>query len=207
MIRFLIKIFSWINNFSYKTLSFLAVKENNGIHPKHQILNYHQFFIDNIGPDDKVLDIGCGNGACAFDLAKKARKVVGIDISKKNIEAARKKFNSKNLEYILGDATSYDFNGKFDAIVLSNVLEHIDKRVEFLEKIKNLAPKILIRVPLITRDWLSTYKKEKGLSYKLDPTHFIEYTEENLGEEINKAGIKIENLYIKFGEAYCVAKI
>lgn len=199
-------MFCWINNFSYKVISFLAIKENNGIHPKHRILNYHQFFLDNISENDLVLDIGCGNGSVAYDIAKKAKKITGIDISQKNIETAEKRFKKENLEYIVGDATIYNFSEKFDAIILSNVLEHIENRVDFLGKISKLSQKILIRVPMITRDWLAVYKKEKGLEYRLDRSHFIEYSEEEFKKEMEQAGLKIESIFSKFGELYAVCK-
>lgn len=206
MIKLLIKIFCWLHNFSYKIISSLVVRENGGLHPKHRILDYHKFFLDNISATDSVLDIGCGNGSVAFDMSKKAAKVVAIDISEKNIKTAQSKFNNNNLEYIIGDATTYKFEGKFDAITLSNVLEHIENRVDFLSKTKLLAPKILIRVPLITREWLAVYKKENGIEYRTDKTHFVEYTEEGFAEEIGGAGLTIESWHIKFGELYAVCR-
>lgn len=204
MNKIIIKIFCWINNFSYKIIGFLAIRANRGIHPKHRILNYHKFFIDNISQSDQVLDIGSGNGAVAYDIASKAKKVIGIDIIHENVLRSEKKYHKDNIEFIEGDATTFNFNEKFDVIVLSNVLEHIEDRVSFLKNIKKLAPKILIRVPLITRDWISVWKKENGFSYKLDDTHCIEYTEENFQEEIKKAGLIIDSFYVKFGELYSI---
>lgn len=204
MIKIIIKFFCWLNNFSYKAISALVIRENRGIHPKHRILNYHKFFLDNISEGDTVLDIGCGNGFLAHDLSRKAKMVVAIDILEKNIKVAKEKFASSNLEYLIGDAKTYDFKEKFDIIVLSNVLEHIENRIEFLKKTKKLAPKVIVRVPLLTRDWLSVYKKENGCEYRLDSTHFIEHTEESFREEIEKAGMSIENYFIKFGELYSV---
>ena len=127
-------------------------------------MNYHQFFVDNVNKSDKVLDIGCGNGALTFDLAQKSKVVVGIDLDEKNIEVARNKYRSENIQYRVGDATKdlYDVL-RFDVIVLSNVLEHLENRAELLYKIKKLAPKILIRVPMINRDWITLYKKEQGI--------------------------------------------
>ncbi|MDP1833397.1 MAG: class I SAM-dependent methyltransferase [Candidatus Moranbacteria bacterium] len=206
MIKAALKIFIWMHNISYKAISALVVRENNGLHPKHKILNYHKFFLDNVSENDTVLDIGCGNGAVAYDLSQKSKRVIAIDIVKNNIEIAREKFSHENLEYIRGDATNFNFQEKFDVIILSNVLEHIKNRIEFLSKIKNLAPKILIRVPLLTRDWLSVYKKENGFEYRLDSTHYIEYTEENFKDELEKSGLEIENYYIKFGELYATIK-
>lgn len=200
------KIMVWIHNFSYRVIGILAIKENGGIHPKHQILKYENFFLNNISESDTVLDIGCGNGFLACAVSRKAKKVIGIDISKKNIEFAKKRFSKNNIEYLIGDATAYSFNQKFDIIILSNVLEHIKNRIEFLQKIKSLAPKILIRVPLITRDWLSVYKKEMGCEYRLDKTHYIEYTEESFKKEMEMSNLEIANHRIVFGELYAIIK-
>ena len=83
----IIKLLLWIHSFSYRVVGFLSQKvEEERIHPKHRIMNYHKFFIDNIDENDLVLDIGCGNGALSYDIAKKAKKVVGIDLNEKNID-------------------------------------------------------------------------------------------------------------------------
>jgi len=202
-----LKIFIKLYDFSYGKIDWLAITENRGVHPKHQLMDYHKFFVDNITKDSIVLDIGCGIGAVAFDVAKKASKVVGIDLNKKNLETANKKFSARNIEYILADATTYNFKEKFDYIILSNVLEHIDKRIEFLKKIKKLAPTILIRVPMINRDWLTPYKKERGLPYFSDNTHFTEYTLKTFQEEMKQAGLKIKEYSIQFGEIWAVVRV
>ena len=204
--KYLVKLFLKLHNFSYKLSSIFAIKAEGGLHPKHRLMNYHRFFLDNILEGDIVLDIGCGNGALAYDLAKKANKVVGIDLSPQNIELARQKYQSSNVEYRVGDATKDLPNEKFNVVVLSNVLEHIKNRVKFLQKIKKLAPKILIRVPMINRDWITLYKKELGVEYRLDNTHFIEYTLEGFKKELQKAGLTLNNYSIQFGEIWAVVK-
>ncbi|MFZ5365194.1 MAG: class I SAM-dependent methyltransferase [Patescibacteria group bacterium] len=206
MLNILEKIFVWLHNFSYKAISKIAIKKNNGIHPKHEILGYHQFFVDNVAAGDAVLDIGCGNGLLAGSIAQKAKKVVGIDIVRKNIENAQAHNKSDNLEFILGNAIVYEFNEKFDKIVLSNVLEHIENRIDFLIKTGRLSDLILIRVPLINRDWLAVYKKENGHEYRLDKTHFIEYTVDSLRKELTQAGWNLDSYSIQFGELWGVLK-
>ena len=67
---------------------------------------------------------------------------------------------------------------------MSNVLEHIKDRHEFLMKCKVHAPKLLIRVPAFERDWLVPYKKSLGLEWKLHNDHYIEHTVEELMREI-----------------------
>lgn len=200
----LLRFFFWLDHVTYRGITVLAVLDNNGNHPKHDLMKYHEFFVANIHEGDTVIDIGCGNGANAFDVAKKAKKVVAIDIEKKNIEKARKKFSSQNIEYIVGDALVYNFNATFDAIVLSNVLEHIEDRIDFLSNAKKLSNKLLLRVPMIDRDWVVLFKKEKGFDYRLDPTHYIEFTMPILKKEIKQAGWHIDSFSIQFGECWAV---
>jgi SAM-dependent methyltransferase len=196
-----------INNLSYSLIK-IFVAAPGSAHPKHAIMNYHKFFVDNAAAGETILDVGCGNGSVAADVADKAARVIGIDISEKNIKAAKEKFSRPNLELIIGDCLLFDFSAlgvaKFDKIILSNVLEHLDGRVQFLEKLHKLSDTILLRVPLITRDWLAVYKKEHGYKYFLSAEHKIEFTEEILNQELAESGWKILNAKVNFGEIWAV---
>lgn len=201
----IVKLLLRLHTFSYNLLGPFAIAAEGGIHPKHRLTNYHKFFVDNINESDTVLDIGCGNGALTYDIAKKAKYVYAIDISKNNINEAKKKFSAPNITYLVGDATSFNFNQKFDVIVLSNVLEHIENRVEFLKRISTLSNKFLIRVPMLNRDWVVLYKKELGLSYKSDSSHYIEYTSDLISQELLIVDLKIQKSLVLFGEFLIVA--
>lgn len=202
----MLKMLMRLDNFCYRNISRFAMIAEGGIHPKHRLTSYHQFFVDNVAPQDAVLDIGCGNGFLTYDVARKARSVTAIDLNKDNIELARRNFNKDNIKYVNGDATKLNFGEKFDVVILSNVLEHIDNRCDFLLKIKKLANRFLIRVPVLNRDWLTYYKKELGVEYRLDLTHKIEYTMESLQQELEKAGMRIEKASIQFGEIWAVVR-
>jgi len=195
-----------IDNLIYRLISKYSVKLENGIHPKHRLTKYHVFFINNVGSDENVLDIGCGNGYNTYKIAEKARSVVGIDINEDNIRLARDNFQRENIEYIIGDATSYLFNKKFDVVILSNVLEHIEDRIQLLKEIKSLGGKILIRVPLLDRSWVVLYKKESGVEYKLDNTHCIEYTLTSFLDELVAADLEAVKYSIQFGEIWSIVK-
>lgn len=202
----LIRFFCNIHSFIYFLIGQLATRSNQGINPKHEIMKYHDFFIENISNESTVLDIGCGNGMVAYDVAKKAKEVIGIDFSSKSIRKAKKTYSGKNLRFIIGDATTFKFQRKFDAIILSNVLEHIQERIDFLKKIKALSSVLLIRVPMINRDWITLYKKEIGANWRLDKTHYIEYTLDSFRKELNQAGLKIKSYSVQFGEIWAVTE-
>ena len=202
----IIKLLLWIHSFSYRVVGFLSQKvEEERIHPKHRIMNYHKFFVDNIDENDVVLDIGCGNGALSYDIAKKAKKVVGIDLNEKNISFAKERYSKENIEW--GDALKDLPDERFDVIIMSNVLEHIENRVEFLRRLREKATTFLIQVPMINRDWITLYKKEMGLDYRLDKGHFVEYTLESFERELEKAGLRIQDYNIQFGEIWAIVTV
>jgi len=186
-----------------------AVRYGSGIHTKHRHIKYHDFFIKHIPEGKRVLDVGCGNGALAFDIATEVPGVFlyGIDIAYKNIEEAQREFSRENLKFVCGDALKDLPAEKFHIIVLSNVLEHIEKRVEFLITLKKRynPEKFLLRVPLFDRDWRVPLKKEIGIDYRLDSTHYIEYLEEEFFEELEKAGLKSNYYKINWGEIWVEA--
>ncbi len=202
ILKKLIKIHSWL----YHRISKISTKLNMGIHPKHRIMKYHEFFVNNIENNSKILDIGCGSGYLTYDLAKKAREVIAMDKNRYMIEKAMSKFNLENIEYLVGDATKYEFQEHYDYIILSNVLEHIKKRKTFLNNLKKFTNYFLIRVPMLNRSWLSLYTKEIGLDYRLDPTHYVEYTLETFKNEIKAIDLTIETFSIQFGEIWARIK-
>ena len=207
--RRVVKSFARFHSWSYKYLSYAAVHaEENKLHPKHRITKYHDFFVHNVKNTDVVLDVGCGNGALTADLAKKAKKVIGIDLNAKNIADAKKFYSKENITFINGNICTMDLGQfrKCDVVVLSNILEHIEERKSFLEAINRISPKVLIRVPQYDRAWEVAYKKELGIEWRLDPTHETEYTQEQLEQELKAVELSVKSVVCKFGEFWVVAE-
>ena len=80
-----------------------------------------------IKPGDKVLDIATGTGNVAIEVAQlvgNSGLVVGVDISTKMIEQARKKataLNLKNIEFQLADGENINFpDNSFNLILCAN---------------------------------------------------------------------------------------
>jgi len=183
-----------------------AVRYGGGLHTKHRHMKYHDFFVTRIRPDERVLDIGCGVGALAYSIAQgSGATILGIDLSEGNIAQARERYSHPNITYQVGDALESLPQQAFDVVVLSNVLEHIPpSRSDFLKRVGQVAkPKrFLIRVPLYERDWRVPLMDELGLDYRLDPTHYVEYTQESFKEEVSQAGLSLTHLEIRWGEIW-----
>jgi SAM-dependent methyltransferase len=182
----------------------LAVAYDGGIHTKHRHMKYHDFFTGRINKDDRVIDIGCGMGAVAYDVSKVATEVVGIDFNTNSIKVARERYQNPNLTFRVGDALKTLPDEKFSVAILSNVLEHLPNREQFLRRVQNaLRPdRILIRVPVFERDWRVPLKKELGVEWRLDPTHETEYTLETFAEEMRAVNLHVDHLEVRWGEIW-----
>ena len=202
----LIKLLLNLHTFLGKVINVILIKTSGGLHPKHHLMRYYEFFLDHINTESTVLDIGCGNGFVARQVATKAKKVTGIDTDRANINQAKRQHSKENIEYVLGDATNHEFGEHYDAVILSNVLEHIEDRVSFLNKVRQLSDTLLIRVPMVDRDWMPLYRKSIGMFYFCDSTHFTEYTLKSFEEELRAANLTITEYTIRFGEIWSVVK-
>ncbi len=175
-----------------------------GVHPKHRLMRYHDFFTEKVEEGEKVLDIGSGIGYLAYDLAQAGANVTGIELSEKNVTKANNLYKHPNLKFIKGDAWKDIPKEGFHTAVMSNVLEHIDDRISFLKKVQSEARPVrwLIRVPCFDRDWTVALAKELGLDSRLDETHFTEFTRESFEHEMREAGLKIKTLEVRWGEIW-----
>jgi ubiquinone/menaquinone biosynthesis C-methylase UbiE len=104
-----------------------------------------------IEPNSKIIDIGCGTGRFAFSIHEKCESVLGIDLSKRNIDRAnfllsknpqnRITFKHTSLNEIISNVTNH-----FDYAVMTYVLHEVNEneRVELLKNVSQLASKIII---------------------------------------------------------------
>ena len=187
-----------------------ATAMGRGEHPKHRLTRYADFFSGHIGDGDRVLDIGCGGGfvARAIATARPAASITGIDMDPAKIAIAEAGANPPNLRFATGDATKGLPDGRFDVVVLSNVLEHIDARPEFLRAVVAAtgARTILLRVPLFERDWRLPMRRELGLPYVSDPDHRIEHTLAEFAAELSAAGLVAAEQRLAWGEIWALCR-
>jgi 2-polyprenyl-3-methyl-5-hydroxy-6-metoxy-1,4-benzoquinol methylase len=200
-LRLLFRLDRWL----YYLEGQIAIAYGDGVHPKHRLTNYHDFFVERVLPKERVLDIGCGIGAVAHAVATKSgAQVVGIDLNPDHIAQAREHYAHPGIEYHIGDAQKDLPEGHFDVIILSNILEHLPDRSAFLQQLwRRFSPaRLLIRVPLFEREWRVPLKRELGVEWWLDPTHETEYTLKSFAEEIEAAGLRIISQQVRWGEIW-----
>lgn len=191
-----------------RRIDVLAVALDGGVHAKHRLIGYHDFFVERVRRGESVLDIGCGKGELAADLAARAgAQVTGLDFNPASLAFARDRFGESGVDFVEGNALDWQPPHPYDVVMLSNVLEHIGPRVELLRRLNEAARpgRFLIRVPSSERDWLVPLRRELGLDYFSDPTHETEYTVDQLRHELEDAGLELEELEQHWGELWVQA--
>jgi 2-polyprenyl-3-methyl-5-hydroxy-6-metoxy-1,4-benzoquinol methylase len=109
-----------------------------------QILATCRPFLPKPAAELRVLDIGCGYGHTARELARQTRHVVGIEPCQPLVDSARQLgalSGLPNLEYRAQGIYELADREAFDLVVLDNVLEHLPDQPQAIEIISQaLAP-------------------------------------------------------------------
>lgn len=151
----------------------------------------------------KVLDYGCGAGTLSFYMSSKGISVVGVDISNDAVKMCKQnaaQFNLKNIDFInSGKIPRKIKRVKFDLIICSEVIEHVDADTKLIRGLagllKNNGSIIIttpsINAPLYRMGLLNEFDKRVG--------HLRRYSEEGLLRKIKLSGLKVINLYKREG--------
>lgn len=79
------------------------------------------FLVDALGlrPGRRVLDVGCGPGRHALELARRGISVVGVDASEEFVELARKAAADAGLDarFEVADVRDLAVDGEYDAVI------------------------------------------------------------------------------------------
>lgn len=176
-------------------LTKITGKSSLPVHPKH-LINEEPFYLSYIEKKDYILDLGCNNGQNTIKVAKKCKKVVGIDIDETILKIARENtLPFKNVKLVKGSLEErLPFkDAQFSKILMLAVLEHIKNRLQLINEVKRVVKVggiIFISVPNKETSW--KYEQRKvGLNYFSDPDHKIEYSEEDIRKLMLDNGLKI----------------
>lgn len=94
-------------------------------------IHYHRVVLDVVpSGGGRALDVGCGDGLLAFDLARVGMEVVGIDSHLPSIDrAAADPLAGERTTFVCGDVFTHLFEpGSFDLVASSAMLHHVDAR-------------------------------------------------------------------------------
>ncbi|SVA48250.1 uncharacterized protein METZ01_LOCUS101104 [marine metagenome] len=108
----------------------------NKLFEKKQHIKFSKKSLSNYN----ILDLGCGGGLVCEPLALLGANITGIDFVKQNIIAAKKhaKKSNTNVEYLHQDINNLKFKKKYDAVLILEVLEHIEDWKKIIINVKKL---------------------------------------------------------------------
>jgi len=98
-----------------------------------------RFVLNEVGSRKRILDIGCFVGYYSNAMCKLGNNVIGIDVSPEVIAEANRRY--PNVRFKCIDAmtlTEYFSKNSFDAVVASEVIEHVLDPEIFMENIHHV---------------------------------------------------------------------
>lgn len=109
--------------------------------------------LENVPKNGKVLDLGCGNGNISLAMGSCGLNVLGLDLDETSVNTARGRNTFDNVRFDVKNAEELNVNDKFDAIVCSEVLEHLFKPEELVKVISGLIKEGGIFVATVPNGW------------------------------------------------------
>jgi len=120
-------------------------------------------------PNSSVIDIGTGTGRFVFQATNKFRKIVGVDLSSRNINFANsqlEKSNFKNISFLHANATEIKshFPEKFDYSAISYVIHEMpyEMRLTVLKAMSEISNTIIIGDYFVPQP-----KNKRGISNRI----------------------------------------
>ena len=193
----------WDPNGKFKILHLLTPIRmkyiKNNLFEKKQLIKSSKKSLSNFN----ILDLGCGGGLVCEPLACLGANITGIDFVKQNIIAAKKhaKKSNTNIEYLHQNINNLKLKKKYDAVLILEVLEHIEDWKKIIINVKKLLkPGGKIIISTINRNFVSKFFAifiaENILNWVPKNTHTFSklIKPEELKSFLNKNKINVTNL-------------
>ena len=156
----------------------------------------HTMAIEAVREGANVIDIGCGRGYVAREMAKKARQVTGVD------QYVPAESPDPKIQYYQWNLDRDEFPvdlSEFDQVFLLDIIEHLKEPEAFMEELRHAAvrkrPEIILTTAnigfFVTRLMLLLGYFNYGRKGILDRTHTRLFTFASLRELFEQAGYEV----------------
>jgi 2-polyprenyl-3-methyl-5-hydroxy-6-metoxy-1,4-benzoquinol methylase len=96
------------------------------------------FLLAHVSAGASVLDVGCGEGAFASELARAGLSVVGVDVAEEPLRRARAREPGLELRLIDGDGPWELPDAAFDVVWAGEVIEHVADTAAWLSEVRRV---------------------------------------------------------------------
>ena len=154
----------------------------------------YRMALDEVSPDDDLLEIGTGLGVFSARVAPKVATYRGIEYDPAACLAAKARV--ENPEWIQeGDAQAMRFpDNSFDSIICLEVLEHLPdfkKALDEIRRVLRLEGRLIASIPYV----------KLGAPSKINPYHLYEPGEDEFRTELDRRFEEVRVYYHRYQES------
>lgn len=153
--------------------------------------NYAGWIFSHVEPylGVEVLEVGAGHGTITGLMAQQAKRLVASDLSERCAAILRMRFQAdSSVEILHGSISEAAERGPFDAVVLINVLEHIeddDGALRDIAAVLKPGGRIILWVPALPMLY-GEFDRKVG--------HFRRYRKPGLRHKLTHAGYDVQDI-------------
>jgi SAM-dependent methyltransferase len=145
--------------------------------------------LESLHGDERILDLGCGNGELAAELARRGHmgSYVGLDFSAELLEIAQAKAKAMDAEFAQADITDSGFaqqskisDQQFNLVLAFAVLHHIPGRARQLLLLEQVRGLLVAGGRFVHSNW--QFLSSKRLRGRIQPWEAAGLSEEDVDE-------------------------
>lgn len=131
---------SWKASYEYDLMEVYETEKNSGYASayrsrKAQTINLLK---EAVRPPGRVLDVAAAQGNFSIALSELGYEVTWNDLRDDLIDYVRLKNESSSIHFAPGNAFELEFPSLFDAVLITEIIEHVAHPDEFLKKVADL---------------------------------------------------------------------
>ena len=165
-------------------------------------------FVEGLGPADRALDIGCGDGRLTAHL--QAAQLTAADVSRVALERARRRLPDAELLPVKPNAPLPLPDASYDLVLCAETIEHVqDSQLVLSEARRVLRPGGRIAVTTPAHGRLTALDAlVRGFEARFDPRspHLRFFTRRSLARLLDDLGFEVVSLRRERGTLLAVAR-
>ena len=97
-----------------------------------------RFLLDRVGAGERVLDVGCGEGRFAAELADAGARVVGVDVAEEPLRRGRATYPQLDLRLVAPEGPWPFTDSGFDVVWAGETIEHVADTAGWLSEVRRV---------------------------------------------------------------------